>query len=98
METQQKPMRFDDFITNAATIFAEMEAHGTTVLVERDGQLFSVKPKLRRLRRARRQFSPDDPLFEIVGMGHSSGPGDISTNKHRYLADAIADLHGPETA
>jgi hypothetical protein len=32
-------------------------------------------------------------LFNIVGMMKSGGPGDVSTNKHTYLADAYADHH-----
>ena len=31
--------------------------------------------------------SADDPLWKLVGIGHS-GKGDISANKHKYLADA----------
>jgi hypothetical protein len=29
----------------------------------------------------------DDPLWKLVGIGHS-GRGDISANKHKYLAEA----------
>jgi hypothetical protein len=29
----------------------------------------------------------DDPLWKLVGIGHS-GKGDISENKHKYLAEA----------
>ena len=29
----------------------------------------------------------DDPLWKLVGIGHS-GKGDISANKHKYLAEA----------
>lgn len=32
--------------------------------------------------------SADDPLWEMVGIGHSGGPGDVSVDKHKYLADA----------
>jgi hypothetical protein len=31
--------------------------------------------------------SADDPLWKLIGIGHS-GKGDISENKHKYLADA----------
>ena len=40
-----------------------------------------------------RPFTMDDPLWNIVGIGHSGGPGDVSENKHKYLADAYADTH-----
>ena len=29
----------------------------------------------------------DDPLWKLVGIGHS-GKGDVSANKHTYLAEA----------
>jgi hypothetical protein len=37
----------------------------------------------------RREFHAlaDDPLWKLVGIGHS-GKGDISENKHTYLAEA----------
>ncbi len=37
--------------------------------------------------------SADDALRTLVGIGESEGPGDVSTNKHNYPADASADLH-----
>jgi hypothetical protein len=57
---------------------------------------------IRPLRRAKQRSSPprktgivsrDDPLWSIVGMADSSGPGDVARNKHRYLADAYAHKH-----
>lgn len=35
----------------------------------------------------------DDPLFELIGIGRSGGPGDISQNKHKCLAEAYTDTH-----
>ena len=32
-------------------------------------------------------------LWDIVGMAESEGQGDVSENKHKYLAEAYADLH-----
>jgi excisionase family DNA binding protein len=37
--------------------------------------------------------SETDPLWNIVGVARSEGPTDVSSNKHKYLADAYADLH-----
>ena len=31
-----------------------------------------------------------DPLWRIVGIGHSAGPTDIAANKHKYLAEAYS--------
>jgi hypothetical protein len=46
------------------------------------------------LRRAR-PITAEDPLWNIVGMADSGpdGPTDVSRNKHKYLAEAYADLH-----
>ena len=42
-----------------------------------------------------RPTSADDPLWKIVGMaeGEDDGIRDVSSNKHKYLAEAYADLH-----
>ncbi|MDO8670149.1 MAG: hypothetical protein Q7O66_01805 [Dehalococcoidia bacterium] len=37
-------------------------------------------------------FSKDDPIWNLAGVG-ASGLGDVSENKHKYLADTYADLH-----
>ena len=42
-----------------------------------------------------RPTSDDDPIWGIVGLieGKEGDPTDVSSNKHKYLADAYADLH-----
>ena len=35
-------------------------------------------------------FTMNDPLWNIVGIAASEGPGDVSENKHKYLAEAYA--------
>ncbi len=35
-----------------------------------------------------RPIRADDPLWDIVGMGSSGGPGDVSENVDKYLAEA----------
>jgi hypothetical protein len=37
--------------------------------------------------------SADDPLWNIVGMAHSKGPGDVSENVDKYLAEAYLSHH-----
>ena len=39
--------------------------------------------------------SDDDPLWNIVGIGAGKDDGrtDVSTNKHKYLAEAYLDTH-----
>ena len=52
-----------------------------------------VAERTRRPRRKTGIITKDDSLWNIVGIGRSEGPGDISENKHKYLAEAYADLH-----
>ena len=94
MAQQIDPVQFDEFLSNADTIFAQIEQEGKGVVVEHDGILFSVKMK--RSKPKKRAITSQDSLLHIVGLGASSGPTDTSTNKHRYLADAYdapGDLH-----
>jgi excisionase family DNA binding protein len=32
-------------------------------------------------------LTADDPIWDIVGMGRSEGPTDVSQNKRKYLAE-----------
>ena len=48
--------------------------------------LSPIKPVSKRRVRGK-PTTADDPLWNLVGIGHS-GRGDISANKHTYLADA----------
>lgn len=86
-------MEFEEFLTNASALFDEAAA-GVVVTVERGGQVFRLA-SVRRRKRPKRGFSKDDALWDIVGMVNTHGPGDVSENKHDYLADAYADLHEP---
>jgi hypothetical protein len=93
MVQQLDPIAFDEFLSNAASIFAQMEQDGKGVLVEHEGALFSVKMKRSKTKKRRRALTDQDSIIHIVGIGASQGPADTSTNKHRYLADAVGDLH-----
>ncbi len=87
---------FDEFAANVAALFDEA-ASGKKVTIERDGMRFRLTAVRRRPRR-KHHFSMDDALWDIVGIVNSGGPGDVATNKHKYLADAYADLHEQSTA
>jgi hypothetical protein len=70
------------------------EVHRTNqprVIRRADEELAVVMPAVRRTRRTRKgkPVTEDDPLFRAIGIGHS-GRGDISANKHAYLAEAYA--------
>lgn len=103
MDTEQEIIPFDEFVSKVTTIF-EQVASGKRVTVERDGALFLLRAARRRSRHLRqkpRGLTPTDPLLEIIGLGGNmdvAGPTDVSSNKHKYLAEAAADLHEPESA
>lgn len=54
--------------------------------------LAPIKPVAKRVAKGK-PTSADDPLWKLVGIGHSGGPGDVSANKHKYLADAYLHHH-----
>ena len=93
MAQQLEPLAFDEFLSNAASIFAQIEQEGKGVLVEHDGALFSLKMKRPKTKKGGRGITSQDSILHIIGIRASQGPTDTSTNKHRYLADAIGDLH-----
>jgi hypothetical protein len=57
--------------------------------------LLPVAPKEARRVPRGKPFTKDDPLWRLVGIAESDGPTDVAESKHRYLADAYADLHVP---
>ena len=48
--------------------------------------LTPLKPAAKKRVRSK-PTTADDPLWKLVGIGHS-GKGDVSANKHKYLAEA----------
>ena len=60
--------------------------------LQRDGQDVAVinpaRPFAGRMRRRQIPLNHDDALWGIVGLIADDGPADVSSNKHRYLAEA----------
>lgn len=90
MSTDRRHIQFDEFLQEAPTIFDEVETSGEEVVVEWHGKLFSIRPKQVPKPRGRRHFGPNDSLFGLIGVGSTSNQ-DVSTDKYKYLADAIAE-------
>lgn len=78
-------------------VVQEVQESGEECVLTRDDEELAVLTPLKPagMRRPRKSglVGEDDSLWDIVGMGTSKGPGDISENKHRYLAEAYADTH-----
>ena len=45
------------------------------------------------LRQIARPLTENDALWGIVGILGDDGPSDMSSNKHKYLAEIYGDLH-----
>ena len=68
---------------------------GRAVRIERDAVAQLLEPVMAgapesgdRAIAAKGRFSRSDSLWNIVGIAESDGPGDVSDDKHKYLADA----------
>lgn len=72
----------------------EMRESHEPRLLKRDGEDLAILMPAKSKRRSPRgkPFTRDDPLWNLAGQG-ASGLGDVSENKHKYLADTYADLH-----
>lgn len=90
MATARKHVTYEEFIANADAIFDQVAADGTPVLVERGGHIFETVPPAKRRPRKTGILGPHDSMRDIIGMAETSGPTDVSENKHTYLADAYA--------
>src|SRR5579862_2582799 len=102
MVPDRKRIPFEEFVQHASDIFDEIVTHGETIEVERDGNVITLRPKAKRGKRKSRHFSLNDPLWDIVGIGRSGGPGDVSENKYKYVAELLRKqnllLHGRKAA
>jgi hypothetical protein len=67
---------------------AHLLKHGQKRLAIVSPALENGKRNPARRPRRRGVLKPDDPFWSIVGIGNSGGPGDVSSNKHKYLAEA----------
>ncbi len=66
MAQQVEPVPFDEFLSNAAPIFAQIEQEGKGVLVEHDGALFSVKMKRPKTKKGGRAITSQDSILHIT--------------------------------
>jgi hypothetical protein len=75
----------------------EMRADNAPCVLRRDHEDVAIVRPVKRSARSRgprgRPTGADDPLWRLVGVGASAGPGDVSANKHACLAAAYADRH-----
>jgi antitoxin (DNA-binding transcriptional repressor) of toxin-antitoxin stability system len=70
----------------------EVRRTGRPVAIQEDGEeiarIAPARPPRRRRALRGKPITADDPIWKIVGMGRSEGPGDVSENKYKYLVEA----------
>lgn len=79
-----------------ARLVDEVSAVQKPLPLQRQGKVVALLVPAKPARRPRNRgkvVSADDTIWNIIGMGRSGGLGDVSENKHKYLADAYADTH-----
>ena len=91
MAKEKEPKRIDiSSIPELLSIAQEVRRTNESRILKQESEdlamLTPIKPVAKRSVRGQ-PTSADDPLWKLIGIGHS-GKGDISANKHQYLAEA----------
>jgi hypothetical protein len=91
MAKEKEPQRIDiSSIPKLMKLVHEVRATNTSALLQQEGEALAILTPIKPVAKRRVRGKPttaDDPLWKLIGIGHS-GKGDISANKHKYLADA----------
>ncbi len=93
MAQKLRVVPFGEFAVNLTSILDELTREQMAIVIERDGRRYRMDPQ-RPTEHQGRPFTMEDPFWKIVGIGASAGATDVSTNKHKYLADAIMQKRG----
>ncbi len=75
------------------SIAEKVRESGEPCVLQRNGDqiaILSPVPVAPRRERKSGIVTRNDPLWNIVGMASSEGPGDVARNKRKYLAEAYA--------
>ncbi|MCL4541895.1 MAG: hypothetical protein M1396_06115 [Chloroflexi bacterium] len=77
-------------IPDVLRIVEQVRRSNEPVVLRQDSEDLAILRPVKRSRTGRsgrgKPFTLDDPLWNLVGAG-SSGLGDVSRNKHKYLAE-----------
>ena len=93
MAQKLRVVPFKEFVVNLTSILDELTREQTAIVVECNGRRYRMEPE-RPAEHQGRPFTMEDPLWNIVGIGASAGATDVSTNKHKSLADAFMQKRG----
>jgi hypothetical protein len=91
MAKEKAPKRIDiSRMPELLTLAHEVRSTNEPAVLQQDSEdvalLTPITPVARRRARGK-PTSADDPLWKLIGIGHS-GQSDISENTHTYLAEA----------
>ena len=91
MAKEKEPKRIDiSSIPELLSMAQEVRSTNESSILKQENEdlamLTPIKPVAKRTPKGK-PTTADDPLWKLVGIGHS-GKGDVSANKHKYLADA----------
>ena len=91
MAKEKEPKRIDiSSMPELLHIVQEVRTTNEPAVLQQESEdvamLTPIKPVAKRSLRGK-PTTADDPLWKLVGIGHS-GKGDVSENKHKYLAEA----------
>jgi hypothetical protein len=91
MAKEKAPKRIDiSRMPELLSIAQEVRSTNESRILQQEGEdvamLTPITPVAKKSLRGK-PTSADDPLWKLIGIGHS-GKGDISENKHKYLAEA----------
>lgn len=86
---------FEELQANPGQVLDTAAQSPSGITIERDAEVYRLKRVRRRSHRKQQHtLPPDDPFWGLVGIGEGHGdsdrPTDVSTNKHKYIAEAIA--------
>ena len=91
MAKEKAPKRIDiSQMPELLTLAQEVRSTNEPAVLQQDSEdvalLTPITPVAKRSVRGK-PTTADDPLWKLIGIGHS-GKGDVSENKHKYLAEA----------
>jgi len=91
MAKEKEPKRIDiSRIPELLNLAHEVRSTNESRILQQEREDLAMLTPITPMAKRRLKSKPtsvDDPLWKLVGIGHS-GKGDISENTHKYLADA----------
>jgi hypothetical protein len=87
----KEPKRIDiSRIPELLNMVQEVRATNEPAILQQESEDLAILTPIKSVPKRRARGKPttaDDPLWKLIGIGRS-GKGDISENKHKYLAEA----------